>query len=157
MCMLILSVSTVTARSQPASSARRCFSGVPLSTMCEMRGHYDHVNNTESDGFKQVKNSAYEIIEKKHATYYGIAMVVKRLCQAIVLDEKSIFPVSISMQGEYGVEGVVLRYARQSLVKKEWSVPCRFRWMKRKLPNFMSPQIPFVKQWIPLNRMFHGI
>ena len=41
-------------------------------------------------------------------TYYGIAMVVKRLCQAIVLDEKSIFPVSISMQGEYGVEGVVL-------------------------------------------------
>ena len=71
-------------------------SGVPLSTLCEMRGHYDHVN------------SAYEIIEKKHATYYGIAMVVKRLCQAIVLDEKSIFPVSISMQGEYGVEGVVL-------------------------------------------------
>ena len=82
-------------------------SGVPLSTMCEMRGHYDHVNNTEAIA-EQVKNSAYEIIEKKHATYYGIAMVVKRLCQAIVLDEKSIFPVSISMQGEYGVEGVVL-------------------------------------------------
>ena len=68
---------------------------------------YDHVNNTEAIA-EQVKNSAYEIIEKKHATYYGIAMVVKRLCQAIVLDEKSIFPVSISMQGEYGVEGVVL-------------------------------------------------
>ena len=82
-------------------------SGVPLSTMCEMRGHFDHVNNTEAIA-EQVKNSAYEIIEKKHATYYGIAMVVKRLCQAIVLDEKSIFPVSISMQGEYGVEGVVL-------------------------------------------------
>ncbi len=82
-------------------------SGVALSTMCEMRGHYDHVNNTEAIA-EQVKNSAYEIIEKKHATYYGIAMVVKRLCQAIVLDEKSIFPVSISMQGEYGVEGVVL-------------------------------------------------
>ena len=80
---------------------------VTLSTMCEMRGHFDHVNNTEAIA-EQVKNSAYEIIEKKHATYYGIAMVVKRLCQAIVLDEKSIFPVSIAMQGEYGVEGVVL-------------------------------------------------
>ncbi|MBO5489602.1 MAG: L-lactate dehydrogenase, partial [Eubacterium sp.] len=43
-----------------------------------------------------------------HATYYGIAMVVKRLCQAIVLDEKSIFPVSIQMSGEYGLENVVL-------------------------------------------------
>ena len=75
--------------------------------MCEMRGHYDHVNNTEAIAY-HVNNSGYEIIEKKHATYYGIAMVVKRLCQAIVLDEKSIFPVSISMQGEYGVEGVVL-------------------------------------------------
>ena len=82
-------------------------SGVPLSTMCEMRGHFDHVNNTEAIA-EQVKNSAYEIIEKKHATYYGIAMVVKRLCQAIVLDEKSIFPVSITMKGEYGIEGVVL-------------------------------------------------
>ncbi|MDY2923099.1 MAG: L-lactate dehydrogenase [Eubacterium sp.] len=82
-------------------------SGVPLSTMCEMRGHFDHVNNTEAIA-EQVKNSAYEIIEKKHATYYGIAMVVKRLCQAIVLDEKSIFPVSIAMKGEYGIEGVVL-------------------------------------------------
>lgn len=38
-------------------------SGVPLSTMCEMRGHYDHVNNTEAIA-EQVKNSAYEIIEK---------------------------------------------------------------------------------------------
>ena len=31
-----------------------------------------------------VKNSAYEIIAKKHATYYGIAMSVKRICEAIV-------------------------------------------------------------------------
>lgn len=82
-------------------------SGVPLSTMCEMRGHFDHNKNTQTIA-EQVKNSAYEIIERKHATYYGIAMVVKRLCQAIVLDEKSIFPVSIQMSGEYGLENVVL-------------------------------------------------
>lgn len=82
-------------------------SGVPLSTMCEMRGHFDHNKNTQTIA-EQVKNSAYEIIERKHATYYGIAMVVKRICQAIVLDEKSIFPVSIQMSGEYGLENVVL-------------------------------------------------
>ena len=32
---------------------------------------------------------AYEIIEKKKATYYGIAMSVKRICEAILRDEKS--------------------------------------------------------------------
>ena len=41
-----------------------------------------------------VKNSAYEIINKKHATYYGIAMSVKRICEVIMRDEKSILPVS---------------------------------------------------------------
>ena len=55
-----------------------------------------------------VKNSAYEIIEKKKATYYGIAMSVVRICKAIVRDEKSILPVSTMLHGEYNVDGVAL-------------------------------------------------
>lgn len=82
-------------------------SGVPLNTLCEMRGHFNHAGNTESIA-DQVKSSAYEIIAKKDATYYGIAMVVKRICQAVVRDEKSIFPVSIRMHGEYALEDAVL-------------------------------------------------
>ena len=82
-------------------------SGVPLSEMCEMRGHYKHKENTEEIA-TAVKNSAYEIINKKHATYYGIAMSVKRICEAIVRDEKSILPVSGMIHGMYGVEDVVL-------------------------------------------------
>ncbi len=82
-------------------------SGVPLHDMCEMRGHYDHAGNTESIE-ETVKRSAYEIIAKKDATYYGIAMVIRRLCQAIVRDEKSIFPVSVPMHGDYGISDVVL-------------------------------------------------
>ena len=58
--------------------------------------------------FDDVKNSAYEIIERKHATYYGIAMAVKRICEAIVRNEKSILPVSSLMTGEYGLNDVVL-------------------------------------------------
>lgn len=82
-------------------------SGVPINSVCEMRGHFDHEENSE-DIADMVKNSAYEIIAKKDATYFGIAMVVKRICQAIIRDEKSIFPVSIPMRGEYGIQGVVL-------------------------------------------------
>ena len=55
-----------------------------------------------------VKNSAYEIIAKKKATYYGIAMSIKRICEAIVRDEKSVLPVSGIMHGEYGIENVAL-------------------------------------------------
>ena len=55
-----------------------------------------------------VKNSAYEIIARKKATYYGIAMSVRRICEAIVRDEKSILPISSRMHGEYGIDDVVL-------------------------------------------------
>ena len=55
-----------------------------------------------------VKNSAYEIIAKKKATYYGIAMSVRRICEAIVRNEKSILPVSVMLHGQYGIEDAVL-------------------------------------------------
>ena len=51
-------------------------SGIPINNFCEMRGHYNHQAAMKKIA-EDVKNSAYEIIEKKHATYYGIAMSVR--------------------------------------------------------------------------------
>lgn len=82
-------------------------SGIPLNDFCEMRGHFDHKKATEKIA-SDVKNSAYEIISRKKATNYGIAMSVKRICEAIVRDEKSILPVSAMMHGEYGTKDIVL-------------------------------------------------
>ncbi len=82
-------------------------SGLPINDFCELRGHFNHEESTERI-FENVKNSAYEIIEKKKATYYGIAMAVRRICEAIVRDEKSILPVSVFLEGEYGLNDVVL-------------------------------------------------
>lgn len=82
-------------------------SGIPINTFCEMRGHFHHQKAMQEIA-DTVKNSAYEIIAKKKATYYGIAMSVKRVCEAIVRDEKSILPVSGMMYGEYGIEDVSL-------------------------------------------------
>ncbi|MBS6941650.1 MAG: L-lactate dehydrogenase, partial [Slackia piriformis] len=81
--------------------------GVPISDFCELRGFFEHDESMRRIA-ESVKNSAYEIIEKKNATYYGIAMTVKRLCEAIVRDEKSVLPVSNLMQGDYGLDDVVL-------------------------------------------------
>lgn len=82
-------------------------SGIPLNDFCEMRGHFNH--DVAMDAIaEKVKNSAYEIISKKQATYYGIAMSVKRICECIVRNERSILPVSAMMHGEYGIEDITL-------------------------------------------------
>lgn len=55
-------------------------SGVPLEHFCELRGHYDHA---AADAWlrREVRESAYEIIRRKGATYYGVAMAVGRIAQ----------------------------------------------------------------------------
>jgi len=82
-------------------------SSVPLHDFCEMRGHHNHEKAMEEIE-NSVRNSAYEIIKRKHATYYGIAMAVKRICEAIIRDEKSVLPVSSLMTSVYGIEDVAL-------------------------------------------------
>ncbi|MBD5550062.1 MAG: L-lactate dehydrogenase [Lachnospiraceae bacterium] len=86
-------------------------SGVPLKEFCKIRSDIDTdrlLKETTEEVSERVKNSAYEIIERKQATYYGIAMAVKRICETIVRDEKSVLPVSSMMHGEYGLTDVVL-------------------------------------------------
>ena len=82
-------------------------SGIPVHDFCELKGHYDH-EKAMKEIADNVKNAAYEIIEKKQATYYGIAMSVRRICEAVIRDEKSILPVSRMLHGEYGIDGVAL-------------------------------------------------
>ena len=82
-------------------------SGVPLNEFCELRGHFQHDKSTRESA-QDVKNSAYDIIQRKHATYYGVAMAVRSICEVIVRNDKSILPVSTRMHGEYGIDDVVL-------------------------------------------------
>lgn len=93
--------------SEIAAFSSANISGIPLDDFCEMRGHFNHVESTDRIA-KEVRDSAYEIIARKGATYYGIAMSVKRICEVIIRDEKSILPISTRMHGEYGIEDVVL-------------------------------------------------
>lgn len=82
-------------------------SGVPLHDFCEMRGHFHHEEATREIA-EAVKNSAYEIIAKKTATYYGVAMAVRRICEAVIRDERSVLPVSSVHYGAFGVQSVAL-------------------------------------------------
>ena len=56
----------------------------------------------------KVWNAAYEIIEKKKATYYGIGMALNRIIKAILNDENAILTVSTYQEGEYKQEGIYI-------------------------------------------------
>lgn len=57
---------------------------------------------------EEVRHVASAIIASKGATFYAIAVAVRRICEAIVRDERSILTVSSQMEGEYGIEGVCM-------------------------------------------------
>ena len=82
-------------------------SGIDLNHFCELRGHFDHENSMQRI-YEAVRGSAYEIIERKGATYYGIAMAVARISEAIVRDEHAVLPVSVLPRGEYGLSELAL-------------------------------------------------
>jgi len=82
-------------------------SGVDLDHFCELCGHTKHQENMERI-YADVRDSAYEIIERKGATYYGIAAAVARIAQCIVRNERSVLPVSTNLHGLYGVEDLCM-------------------------------------------------
>ena len=77
-------------------------SGIGINDFCELRGHYEH-DEAMDRIYRTVRDSAYEIIERKGATYYGVAMAVSRIAESIIRNEHSVLPVSSLMEGEYGL------------------------------------------------------
>ncbi len=55
-----------------------------------------------------VINAAYEIIEKKKATYYGIGMSLNRLVRAILDNENAVLTVSTYLEEKYGQEDIYI-------------------------------------------------
>lgn len=58
--------------------------------------------------FYNVRDAAYHIIDKKGATFYGIAVALARITQAIFDNENSILPVSAYLDGEFGQEDIYI-------------------------------------------------
>lgn len=55
---------------------------------------------------ERVKTAAYSIIEKKGATFYGIAASLTRLTAAVLNDDHAAFAMSVHLDGEYGLHDV---------------------------------------------------
>jgi len=81
--------------------------GIPMEKYCNDCHCCEH-HVTRDNIFSEVKNAAYKIIESKGATYYAVALAVKRIVEAIVRDENSILTVSSLLEGQYGLSDVCL-------------------------------------------------
>lgn len=58
---------------------------------------------------QDVVNAAYEIINKKKATYYGIGMALSKLVKAVLDNENAILTVSTYLKnGEYGQDDIYI-------------------------------------------------
>ena len=58
--------------------------------------------------FFSVRDAAYDIIEKKGATFYGIAVSLARITQAILDNENAVLPLSVYVNGEYGLDDIYI-------------------------------------------------
>ena len=58
--------------------------------------------------YVEVRDAAYEIIERKKSTYYGIGMALCHITKAIFNDANSIIPVSVFIENYYGVNNLYI-------------------------------------------------
>lgn len=77
-----------------------------LDAVLERKG--DIKKECLDDIFVNVRDAAYQIIERKGATYYGIGMSLVRITKAILNNENSILTVSAYLSGEYGQNDVYI-------------------------------------------------
>lgn len=80
--------------------------GKPILDLMAKQEKYNEEDLNEL--FESVRDAAYHIIERKGATYYGIAMGLVRLTKAILQNENSILTVSAYLDGEYESEDIYI-------------------------------------------------
>lgn len=81
--------------------------GIPMDKYCDdCHDCPDNFNREEL--YENVKNAAYQIIERKGATYYAIALAVRRIVEAIYRDEHSILTISSLVEGQYGLHDLCI-------------------------------------------------
>jgi L-lactate dehydrogenase len=84
-------------------------SSVPVYSHANVMGEKLPLKKTDlTRAYQGAKDAAYQVIERKGATFYAIALAVSRIVRAILFDENHVFTVSVALQGEYGLKDVCL-------------------------------------------------
>lgn len=81
--------------------------GSPLGLMCSHCAGAC-TENWQEEVTAEVRRAAYEIINRKGATYYGIGLSSAHILQSILLDEQRVLTVSGHLNDQYGDLGTAL-------------------------------------------------
>lgn len=68
-----------------------------------VKAHPEVGENKLEEIHKEVADMAYKIINLKGATFYGIGTALAMITKAILNDEHRVLPLSVPMDGEYGL------------------------------------------------------
>lgn len=84
--------------------------GMDLHEFCQSCGSCENplTEQRMKEIEEEVRRAAYTIIGLKGATYYAVAVAVRRIVEAILRDEQSILTVSSLLTGQYGLNDVCL-------------------------------------------------
>lgn len=81
--------------------------GLRLADYAELNG-ISHDETALDDIFRQTRDAAYHIIERKGATYFAVAAGLMRIVEAILRDQRTVLSVSSLVNGYYGIENLCL-------------------------------------------------
>ncbi len=90
--------------------SRAMIGGIFFKDYCPLCKNLDNCNHEEhlQQIFEEVRGSAYEIIERKGETSYGIGLALVRITEAILNDENAVLPVSCLVEKYLGINNVYL-------------------------------------------------
>ncbi len=77
----------------------------PLADIIKEKGQDEKILD---EIYTEVQQAAYEIINRKKATYYGIGLGLTKLVKAVLNNENEILTVSTYLNGNYGHEGLYI-------------------------------------------------
>ena len=81
--------------------------GMKLEDFCRVQG-VELSSATRQGIYEQTRDAAYHIIERKGATYYGVAAGLIRITAAILRDQNTVFSVSTFIRDYCGISDVCL-------------------------------------------------
>ena len=81
--------------------------GMSLSSFCDRHSCVFGREDMERI-FEQTREAAYQIIQRKGATYYAVAAGLTRIVAAIVRDQKTVLSVSSLIEDFYGISDICL-------------------------------------------------
>lgn len=94
--------------SQFAAWSMSHVAGMRFDDYCQLCGQCEDWHEERRRIEETVRTSAYHIIDYKGATYFAVGQALVRIVSAIVRNEKSVLPVSVVLDGEYGLREVCL-------------------------------------------------